>query len=131
MLPGQLLWNFYPQSSNTGKIFSPANAEDRPLIIILVLHYLYRVTCNSTRSSSSLQTPDGTIFNLAFNALYPYTNYTCCVETLYTDVSENAFACAMNTTYEGGMSYNTATYNDSSNSNYYTCIIQCPDLLLL
>ena len=48
-----------------------------------------------------LQTQDGTTSNLIFTSLYPYTNYTCCVETLYTDETENAFACATNITFEG------------------------------
>ena len=48
-----------------------------------------------------MQTQDGTTFNLIFNNLYPYTNYTCCVETLYTDSTENDFDCATNITLEG------------------------------
>ena len=48
-----------------------------------------------------LQTQDGTTFNLIFNNLNPYTNYTCCVETLYTDETENNFDCATNITFEG------------------------------
>lgn len=50
----------------------------------------------------TLQTLDGSTYYLIFNGLSPYTNYTCCVETLYTDESENAGACATNATFEGG-----------------------------
>lgn len=60
-----------------------------------------RVTCNSSRSSATQQTPTNETLNLIFNNLYPYTNYTCCVETRYTDETENDYACATNTTFEG------------------------------
>lgn len=100
---------------------------------LLFWYYVYRVTCNSTRSSTSLQTPDGTVFNLIFSSLYPYTNYTCCVETFYTDMSENAFACAMNTTFEGGMYILLVykIYTMMSDIIPITCIMQYLDLRLL
>lgn len=68
---------------------------------IMFKPFFNRATCNSTRSLSTVQTQDGTTFNLIFNNLYPYTNYTCCVETLYTDSTENDFDCATNITFEG------------------------------
>ena len=60
-----------------------------------------RLTCNSTRSSTVLQTQDNSTFNLIANNLYPYTNYSCCVEAQYTDETENANVCATVATLEG------------------------------
>ena len=60
-----------------------------------------RLTCNSTRSNTILQTQDNSTFNLIVNNLYPYTNYSCCIEAQYTDETENANVCATVTTLEG------------------------------
>lgn len=63
---------------------------------------LRRLTCNSTRSSHLIQTQNNSTFNLIVNNLYPFTNYTCCVEAQYTDEVENALVCTSVTTLEGG-----------------------------
>ena len=67
----------------------------------LTFSVLSRLTCNSTRSNTVSQTQDNSTFNLLVTNLYPYTNYSCCIEAQYTDETENANACATVATLEG------------------------------
>ena len=103
MSAGPCLMNSILISSSIGEI----NAQLDLMVILTGTQGMFkpfvsnRATCNSTRSLSTMQTQDGTTFNLIFSNLYPYTNYTCCVETLYSDSTENDFDCATNITFEG------------------------------
>ena len=52
--------------------------------------------------NATIQTVDSATFSLTADSLSPYTAYTCCVESIYADVSENSIACSTVTTMEGG-----------------------------
>jgi hypothetical protein len=71
------------------------------------LYYACRIQCrnNSTGLNATALTVDSSTYSLTASSLSPYTTYTCCVEAIYTDSSENSMACDTITTLEGGELY--------------------------
>lgn len=45
-------------------------------------------------------------FTQVLQSLTPFSNYTCCVEAIYTDQGENAEVCRTTSTLEGGIQLN-------------------------
>ena len=67
-------------------------------------YYACRIRCrrNSTGLDTTAVTVNSSTYSLTASSVSPYTTYTCCVEAIYTDVSENSMACDTITTMEGG-----------------------------
>ena len=64
---------------------------------------MFRVSCVSAEEQELVMAVNNDTFVTTFLDLQYYTQYNCCVEAIYTNSFENAYACLVESTDESGI----------------------------